>query len=99
LSLAPILVWLLPIAAVAAEPDAWAPFQFLLGDWQAVAKPGEPTGRFSFSVDLEGKILVRRNRADTPATSGRAAGTRVRRASRTSGSSRSRCARAPTDVG
>jgi len=55
-----------------APKDAanWDAFRFLLGDWvgEGTGAPGEATGGFSFSFDLEGKILVRRNRADYPAT-------------------------------
>jgi hypothetical protein len=41
-----------------------------LGEWvgEGAGAPGEATGGFSFSFELEGKILVRRNRADYPAT-------------------------------
>jgi hypothetical protein len=52
------------------EPANWDPFRFLLGDWigEGTGTPGEGTGIFSFSFDLEGKILVRKNRSDYPAT-------------------------------
>ena len=48
----------------------WDAFRFLLGEWvgEGTGAPGEASGGFSFSFDLEGKILVRRNRADYPAT-------------------------------
>ena len=48
----------------------WEPFRFLLGDWtgEGTGTPGEATGGFSFSFDLEGKILIRKSRADYPAT-------------------------------
>ena len=48
----------------------WDAFRFLLGEWvgEGTGTPGEATGGFSFSFDLEGKVLVRRNRADYPAT-------------------------------
>jgi hypothetical protein len=53
----------------------WDAFRFLLGDWvgEGTGAPGEATGGFSFSFDLEGKVLVRRNRADYPATKDRSA--------------------------
>ncbi len=58
--------------------DPWAAFRFLLGDWIAVegsGKPGEAvSGGFSFSFDLGGKILVRRNRADYAPKAGEKAG-------------------------
>jgi hypothetical protein len=36
-------------------------------------QPGEGKGTFSFALELQGKILVRRNRLDFPATPARAA--------------------------
>jgi hypothetical protein len=52
------------------EAANWDGFRFLLGEWvgEGAGAPVEATGGFSFSFDLEGKILVRRNRADYPAT-------------------------------
>jgi hypothetical protein len=52
------------------EGDNWEPFRFLIGEWtgKGSGSPGEAGGAFSFSFDLEEKILVRRNRADYPAT-------------------------------
>jgi len=54
----------------AKEGDNWEPFRFLIGEWtgKGSGSPGEAGGSFSFSFDLEEKILVRRNRADYPAT-------------------------------
>ena len=46
---------------------------FLLGKWQAVSKPGEPTGGFEFALQLHSKIIVRTNYADYAATSERPA--------------------------
>ncbi len=47
--------------------DAW---RFLIGEWTAEGggKPGQGTGTFSFSLDLQGKILLRKNRSDYSAT-------------------------------
>lgn len=42
--------------------------KFLLGRWQAVSKPEEPTGGFEFAFQLQSKIIVRTNFADYPAT-------------------------------
>ena len=57
------------------DAASWDAFSFLLGDWvgEGTGAPGEATGGFSFSFDLERKILVRRNRADYPATKDRPA--------------------------
>jgi hypothetical protein len=48
----------------------WEPYRFLLGEWigEGSGTPGEATGGFSFSFDLEKKILVRKNYANYPAT-------------------------------
>jgi hypothetical protein len=48
----------------------WDSFRFLFGEWigEGTGSPGEGTGRFSFTFDLQDKILVRKNRADYPAT-------------------------------
>ncbi len=58
----------------AAAPDAWSSLQFLLGDWDAVAKPGEPAGWSSFTSEAGGRVIVRRNHAEYPASQGRPAG-------------------------
>jgi len=49
--------------------------QFLVGNWEVEAKPGEGTAHFEFSVDLQGKVLVRHNHVEYPATGGKPAGT------------------------
>jgi hypothetical protein len=53
----------------------WGPVQFLVGNWvgEGGGQPGQGTGVFSFSPDLQGKILVRKNFAEYPAASGRPA--------------------------
>ena len=57
------------------EADPWHGWQFLLGEWTAEGrgKPGQGTGTFSFNFDLQRKILVRKNRAEYPATKDRPA--------------------------
>ena len=69
---------LLPALAAAQQtkaPDAWEPWRFLIGKWTAAAsgEPGEGKGTFSFALELQGKILVRRGRTDFPTTPARAA--------------------------
>ena len=59
----------------AEKQEVWGSLQFLAGDWEAVAKPGEAKGRFTFSFDLQKNILVRRNHAEYPAANGRPAST------------------------
>jgi hypothetical protein len=50
--------------------DVWAPYRFLAGTWTAEGhgEPGQGKGTFSFEFELQGKILVRRNRLDFSAT-------------------------------
>jgi len=62
--------------ARAADPPAgWGPVEYLVGDWigEGGGGPGQGSGSFSFKPDLQGKILVRRNRAEYPAAKDRAA--------------------------
>jgi hypothetical protein len=76
LMLSVVLLFLAPSSApqsLAQQPKEtanWDSFRFLLGEWvgEGTGAPGEGTGGFSFSFDLQGKILVRKNRADYPAT-------------------------------
>ena len=46
-----------------------------MGDWvgEGGGEPGQGTGSFSFRLELEGRILVRKNRSDYPATQDRPA--------------------------
>lgn len=55
--------------------SSWHPWQFLLGEWvgEGRGSPGEGAGSFSFSTDLQGKVLVRRGHTDFPPTADRPA--------------------------
>jgi hypothetical protein len=75
-----LLVPLLAVPILFAQPsprvgDRWAPLAFLIGDWtgEGGGEPGQGTGGFSFLPDQDGKILVRKNRADYPASKDRPA--------------------------
>ncbi len=48
----------------------WTPLEFLIGEWvgEGGGAPGQGSGGFSLLPDQDGKILVRKNRADYPAT-------------------------------
>ena len=68
----------LPAFAAAQQtkaPDVWAPYKFLVGNWTAEGhgEPGEGKGAFSFQLELQGKILVRKNHLSFPATQQRPA--------------------------
>ena len=62
-------------AMPADNPAGWGAVQYLVGDWtgEGSGTPGQGSGSFSFQPDLQGKILVRKNRAEYPATKDRAA--------------------------
>jgi hypothetical protein len=64
---------LLAAPASAATPD-WSGLSWLFGRWVAVGGGAEQgSGGFSFAPEAGGQVVVRRNRADYPAASGRAA--------------------------
>jgi hypothetical protein len=58
----------------AAAPD-WGPAGFLIGHWtgEGSGQPGAGTGAFSFTPDLQGKVLLRRSFAEYPADGGKPA--------------------------
>src|SRR5215831_7558904 len=70
---------LLPAPWTTAEEksDPWAAYRFLLGEWvgEGDGKPGQGSGGFSFATELDGKVLVRKNRNHIPAANGRPAAT------------------------
>jgi hypothetical protein len=70
-----ILGLLLPLYGEIA--DRWAPIRFLIGEWtgEGGGGPGQGSGSFSFLTDQQNTILVRKNRADYPATKDRPAAT------------------------
>ena len=55
---------------------AFPALQFLVGNWEAESKPGEGSAHFEFSLDLQGKVLIRRNHVEYPAAAGQPAGVR-----------------------
>lgn len=70
-----LLILLAAAASFAQSPPNWARWQFLIGDWigEGSGQPGQGTGGFSLKPDLEGRVLVRTNWADYPATKDRPA--------------------------
>ncbi len=57
------------------EPPLSTPLRFLLGEWEAIPQPGQGSGYFSFTSELGGRAVVRKNHAEYPASEGRPAGT------------------------
>jgi len=72
-ALAAVLLAGLPAAA--ADPDPWEDYRFLVGDWSGEGKgaPGAGKGQFSIRPDLQGKVLVRKHKAEVAAAGGRPA--------------------------
>ena len=60
----------LATGAHGAAPDPWERLRFLLGEWSGTGtgEPGLGSGAATFTLELDGKILVRHSRADYPAT-------------------------------
>jgi len=63
----------LPLAVQpAAKPADWSAWNFLLGDWVSTDGKGQPgqasAGGFSFTFDLQKRLLVRRSFSEFPAT-------------------------------
>jgi len=46
-----------------------------MGEWTSEGDPTRGTGKFTLEADLQGKILVRKNHVELPASSGRPAST------------------------
>jgi hypothetical protein len=74
------LLLLLAAPILFAQPspqvdNRWAPLAFLIGEWtgEGGGGPGQGSGGFSFLPDQDGKILIRKNRADYQASEDRPA--------------------------
>lgn len=64
------------LCSLAAQAQDWGPLQFLVGSWigeGSAADQGAGRGAFSFTPDMQGKILVRKNFAEYPAANGKPA--------------------------
>lgn len=70
-----LVVFLEAGAAFASDgDDPWESYRFLIGAWvgEGGGRPGVGAGRFTFGLDLQKKVLVRRGRLDLPGTSPKA---------------------------
>lgn len=66
----------LPLTAQQSmKPVNWDAYRFLLGEWvgEGTGGPGQGNGGFTFSLDLQNTVLVRKNYADYTATKDRPA--------------------------
>jgi hypothetical protein len=54
----------------AQKDSTWNKFNWLIGEWFGVGsgQPGEGSGTFSFNLDLDKNILVRKSHSEYPAT-------------------------------
>lgn len=70
-----VLVIAMCVGASAADQPGWGPVEPLLGDWtgEGGGGPGQGTGWFSFKPDLQGRVVVRKNHSEYPASKERAA--------------------------
>jgi hypothetical protein len=66
------ILLLLAMPALWGAED-WGPLEFLVGHWtgEGGGGPGQGAGAFSFEPDLQGKVLIRKNFAEYPATDGK----------------------------
>ena len=50
------------------RPDNWGKLNFLIGNWigEGNGNPGQGKGYFSFTLDLDNKILVRKSHSEYP---------------------------------
>ena len=71
-----VMWWWLALAALApAQSAVWTPFEWLAGRWtgEASGQPGQGSGWFAFTPDLQGGVLVRKSHSEYPAAGGRPA--------------------------
>src|SRR2546429_2603765 len=72
-----MLLGVLLLCPVVSAAEDWGALHYLIGNWTAEGggAPGQAAGSFSFAPDLQGRVLVRKSRADYPATKDKQAST------------------------
>jgi hypothetical protein len=70
-----VLFFVSPTSRASPDEDPWAAYRFLLGQWvgEGSGQPGKGSGEFSFAIGLQGKVILRTNRAEIAAGNGQAA--------------------------
>jgi hypothetical protein len=71
LFIALIFTLTIPAFRAVGQPDTtWSKWNWLIGEWvgEGSGTPGQGAGWFSLQPDLDGKILIRKNHAEYPAT-------------------------------
>lgn len=77
--LSPVVVLLLilnlAVGQKSSAKTSLGDLQFLIGEWEGIGAgdPGSGKGVFSFALDLQNKVIVRKNYAEYPPTAGRPA--------------------------
>ena len=63
----------LSVVGFGQQSSLWDRWSWIVGEWygEGSGKPGEGGGVFSFALDLDGKILVRKSHTEFPATEGK----------------------------
>jgi hypothetical protein len=69
------LIPTLVLFAVALGAEDWGPLQLLVGHWtgDGGGQPGQGAGSFSFTPDVQGRVLVRKSFAEYPPANGKPA--------------------------
>jgi hypothetical protein len=71
-----LLIVAILLCSLGVHAQDWGPLQFLIGHWSGEgsnADQGSGVGAFSFTPDLQGKVLFRRNFAEYPEANGKPA--------------------------
>jgi len=60
-------------ASLALAAEDWGPAGFLVGQWtgEGSGQPGQGSGDFSFTPDLQGTVLIRKSFAEYPPANGK----------------------------